>query len=216
MIQLHILSTGGRDRHSQGEVQALGWVRMSLHTYLTRWLPAHAAPSCKLDRWAKGQLGKWSQAGSGGRRGGGGCPQQGVPLKFPICTPATLVSILVTSDVSFTLRQHSPFIDEDTRPQKAAVISPAFRGPPHTYPKPTCFRFLKRVLFQNILFWFLYISHQCVFPCLKSLTLVGWYFLLTPSLVTRPPFPLSSHIWTLITTPTVKMPSPREGKWLQY
>lgn len=137
-------------------------------------------------------------------------------MTFPICTPATLVSILVTSDVSFTLRQHSHFIDEDIRTQKASVISPAFRGPPHTYPNPTCFRFLKRVLFQNILFGVLYILHQCVFPCLKSLTLIGGYFLLTPNLVTMPPFPLSNHIWTLITTPTVKMPCPREGIWLQY
>lgn len=126
MIQLHTLSTGGRDRHSLGKSRS-PWLNNNVITYLIRWLLAQTAPSCKwvtapqllADKWAKGLA-------NGARRPWGAPPPLSRVFQHgPL--PAQLQPWFCSlwQQVSLRTSQHSHFTDEEIRNRKASVISPA-------------------------------------------------------------------------------------------
>lgn len=125
----------------------------------------------------------------------------------PICISPTLISILMTSGVSLTVSQHFPFQMKKST-QKATVISSIFAGPSAQLPWPYMLYLdsWKGFQFKTILLWFFYILYQWVFPYLNSLMED-----ISPSPPPCLPSRFANHIWTLIISPTVKMPYPLEG-----
>lgn len=168
MIQLHILSTGGRGRYSLGK-SGSPWLNNNVITHLPQsgWLVAQTTASYKLEKgpssWQTNEQKAVAWQVEPGWIGGTLFPSAG----SPVCISATLISGLTTSGASLTVSQHFPFTDEEIRTQKASVISPYLRAlctPSLTL--RALFRLLKRIAIQNysVLVFLYFISMSIPLP----------------------------------------------------